>query len=254
MTRSSAHFQTALAARVGHQELPLLAADSLSIPRYLVLLNDTTWKWAMNPDPRVRYEYRLLWNTVLAWLVGEEAEGFRLTIDPEPMADRPGFTRIMVRPRNPAALPALRDVTLRFEADGRRSTLPVRFEEDAWVGVCPPPDELPAIVWLQAEARYRDDTWRSQRRPLLLPGDAIEFGTTRPSPELLAELAADPKRTAYATDAMGVLKALMRPPEARAPEPQVRDRSPRAELLLAVLLVLLLAVEWLVERTLDQRS
>ncbi len=243
---------TLFEAQVGQQRYPLVAADDPAAPARLVMLGDTTWKWAMHPEAAVRYQYRLFWNVLFAWLLGEQGERQPLLLETIESDDPEVAAIIRVQPRDLAALAGLQETSLEITIGEETRTLPLTRDGDAFTYDLPLPDELPAAIYLQAHAIHRGDAWRSERRPIVASGDGAEILDTAPQPDILRALAGEPKRFAFAGEAAPVLRAMIRPLDIDLPRPPVRQRNRQRELLLAVIAFLVVALEWTIERRLHE--
>jgi hypothetical protein len=242
-----------LAVDAAGQRYPLLLADQLAAPTAVVMLADTTWKWALSPVAEQRYQYRLFWNTLFAWLVDDEATRHQLVLETAPAADGQPATELTVAPRQLELLPALRQVAIAIAAAEATETVAPTRGAEGFTYRLPHPAELPALLWLHATAQYQDDAWQSARRPLVVTAPQAEFVPVAAQPARLALLASNPELAFTQPGAEALVQRLLRPREGHLPPAQARERRTREELLIAAAIVLLLAGEWWLERRLKER-
>jgi hypothetical protein len=248
----------------GDASYPLLVADDLDQPTCLVLTSDVTWKWGLNPDPRVRSDYHAFWRVLLNWATGGPDPQHELQITFEPRPDARDLSRIKVSYPNPGTAQGLSDVKLQVRRGQEQASVPVRdftaaaaggTGSGAWVCEWGNPYPRPVVVWFRATAQSGGRELNSADTPLLLPADSAELLDTRPQPERLQALVAHREtQFAPAGAAEPVLRKLLDDLQPPARERAVRRRDWHRELLFAAIIVLLLGAEWALERTLKERS
>ena len=248
----AAKAQLVLGARSGGGIVPVLVADSLSDPRFVVLLAEATWKWALNPRPEARKTYRALWSALIGWLRRKGGDENLLALRVRPGREGESEVEGWVAPaerREGARLERLR-IRVDGEAKGIESMpggeggrYPFRLRLDAR------PDG--GAVWLQALAELDGKDAESERVPVVLAGSSAELRDVRPAPETLERQTTGEKGTfSWYPDRAGVIEGLFRPEAARSERWKVRKRERGREILLAGAAALLLALEWWLERRL----
>lgn len=240
--------RTLFVAEAGNREVPLLVTDSVAAPRYLVMLADTTWKWALSPAGEVRQQERIFWSRSFSWLLGEADQGAPLRLTFEEDAEVAGRTDVQILPRDPSAMAFLSGIVLEItDSEGTREVTPqsiqngFRYRYDH-------PRELPQVVWFHASGSYREERWESDRRPLALSTGGREWLQPLPQPQLLRAAVGQDGQAAYCDQVEDLLPRLFADPAAGTPPKLVRQRNQSRELLLGIVLALLLAVEWWFER------
>jgi hypothetical protein len=248
----AAKAEVVLGARSGGGVVPVLVADSLSEPHFVVLLAEATWKWALLPRPDARKAYRSLWTALIEWLRKKGGDEQLLVLRARPGSEGEAEVEGWVAPagrRDGARLEGLR-ILVDGEArgiepmpggEGGRHPFRLRFEAR--------PDG--GAVWLQALAELDGKEAASERVPVVLAGISAEFRDVRPAPETLERQTTGEKGTfSWYPDRAGVIDGLFRPEAARSERWKVRKRERGREILLAGAAVLFLALEWWLERRL----
>lgn len=240
-----------LTIQTGKGAYPLLMADKGSQPSYVVFLAETTWKWALHPDPRTRGQYRALWGATFNWLLGEAGTPYDLALGfgPDPESQR--HTLVELTATLPDALAELKRPTIEVLAPWRAKLPKPRLEGEALVQRFEDPADRPLVVWFQASGEHRGRQLESQRTPLLLEMNAREQLDTRTHPELLRRLVRERDANfAFHADSKRVVATLLKSLERAAEKNEVRLRNTPLELLLTGFVALLLGLEWFVERRL----
>ncbi len=239
----------------GKQSSPLLAADRLDEPRQLVLLSDTTWKWGLHPDPRVRNDYRTFWRVLMNWVIGGPGQEYELAIDFEPNPRREGRTLVKITHPHAETLRGLKNLRLRSRQANMSRTVSPSWRENAWVYDWEDPKTRPAVVWFKASAKSAARELQSIERPRLFKVESQELLDTRAHPERLKALVQKPDiRYAPAGQSQALIKRLLDEFEEPQHHVTVRRRNWHDELTFCVIIVLLLSVEWLVERALKEKT
>jgi len=234
-------------AELGAARYPLLLDAAKS--GYNVVTADTTWKWALHPEPAVRAQYVAFWSAVLRHCLGEPSDTDGLKIEFEPVPGAPARTRVHVR-RHPAVAPRLlRGVALEIDGPAGRRQVEPAPAAPAYAYLYAHRPEQPYVAWFRAHATTDDATVHSPRTPLLVQPDMLEFQRPMPQPELLKALtAAHPERYAAAPTAGDVIEELLEFSVGAAEPPRRTRRDTPREAALAGCLLLLLSVEWWLER------
>ncbi len=251
LTRSA---ETAFSISSGLKRYPFLIADRLESPRQLVLLSDTTWKWGLHPDPKVRSDYKAFWRLIMNWLVGDPSQNFELDLDLEAMPEQKDATRVVVAHPNPETSRSLQNVRLEIRCGDERDSARPLAVDDRWVLQWPNRKDRPAVVWFRASARSGARTLSSTDKPLLLPITSQELFDTRAQPEKLKALVGNAEeKFAVAGKEDALLKRLLDEFEEPDHQVAVRRRRPLRELIFAAIAVLLVGLEWLIERHLKAK-
>ena len=252
MTRDAVPVFSAIS---GSREYPLLLSNSLQRPRSLVLLSDTTWKWGLHPNPRVRSDYKAFWRVLMNWLVGDQGEAFELDIEFSPGSEDDDTTRVLVRHPNAETTRTMKKVSLQVRQGADSKQMSMKLDADAWVKNLANPKERPAIVWYRANGSIGTRNLQSIERPYLLPAASQELFDTRARPETLQALVANKdEHFAVAGKEEAMLRRLMDAFDTPGRSVQVRQRNSTQELIFAAIIVLLVGLEWLIERTLKARA
>lgn len=247
--------QAVLQLRLGETLHPLLVADDLAAPRRLVFLSDASWKWAVAPEPRLRQEYRQLWNGIFAWLLGDESGDNELELEFSPDSADPAATIVQAAPRDPQLAGKLEAVRIEVGPGPGATGLPLRADGAVYRGRFVPPPERPAVFWFRGVARYADRELHSLRTPLLLQSSSAELLDTYLHPEKLSCLTADPRtQFGFYSERQALVQRLLRSLEHQPVRREARLRNPSRELSLAAIVVILIGIEWFCERRFKHRA
>ncbi len=77
---------------------PLVVVDSITSPRFQVVLTDVTWKWARSPNHETRRDYERFWTAGLDWLTQTSRSAAPLVLELQPREGPGNEVRGWVRP------------------------------------------------------------------------------------------------------------------------------------------------------------
>lgn len=234
---------------------PLLVADSLAEPRWLVVLTDTTWKWALCPWSDVRSGYEVIWSTCLDWLVRHAPDGSPLRLEIEPRDDEDAEVRGRVRSAARPGDAAIESCRVTITRDGKPDDSPVEVTvEPGATGATfrltlDPRTSEPGVLWLEARATVDGHPVVSERVPVVWQPSRRETLDVRPREDLLARCTTgEAGSLAWHDRSDETIRALLDDAPAPPSVHRTESRDPSAELLLALLGFACLAAEWWVER------
>ena len=240
-----------LEAAGGNVVFPFAVSDDQREPRTLVVLGDSMWRWSMSPKASIRACYAVAWRQFLSLLSEEGAGELGLELS---LASAPG-TDVGIAVRVPASVPDPRRLHVEVklsQGEGPASRQSLVFDDArGFFAGSAKYTALGEVLWVHAVARGGGETYRSERKPVFREAFRREHALTVPSMESVRGIATDPgSGSSSAEGAEEVVAKLLE----ELPVPPVsvgeHERSFRLEMLLAVLLVLLLGLEWGIERTL----
>lgn len=232
---------------------PVLLADHPQQPTVALLLLDDTWRWRLGHDAAARTGYETFWRVLLDWLVQEEQT--ELELSAQLSAPPENRVRFLVRAA-PSIRPELpKSLTIRLElpAGGQREvSAPYVAEAQGFVAETDY-DAPGQVQWAQATARLVNRTLTSERVPVFRELAVAEY--ERPIPDLAVCRAVATTAAGSGTreDAERIVGAML---DSLPQDPQFshRERSFRREAVMAGLIALALALEWLLERTVLRRK
>ena len=241
--------RTPLLVQLGNSTQPLLIANPDDAADYVVVTVDTTWKWALHPEPAVRLQYGEFWRSALQWCLGDHPDSVPLSVAFDAGADSAGFTDVRVRCRRPADLPRLGAVSLEIDdTDGVERVRP----EPASAGYSHRYSHAaaqPYVAWFKATAALGEARIASERTPLLVDRNRLEWAYPMPRPDLMAAMTREQsERFGDAAAADAVIRELLAFCDPGVEPPAQRQRHESTEASLAVLILLVLGAEWWLER------
>jgi hypothetical protein len=227
----------------------VLVADNPREPHTAALLLDDTWRWRLSHDAQSRAGFDTFWRLVLDWLLPEEQSDLELTAELAPMPDTAVRLELRASDELMAGLPPTLAAVIRGPGDMDERQVKMQLDGSQGVYVGETTYETPGeIQWVHAEARVNGRVYRALRVPIFREETVREHERPVPDVGVCRALATDPDRGGGTMeDAEQIVRNMLdRLP--RAPELSRRERSFSREALLAGLVALALAVEWLLER------
>ncbi|MCK5805664.1 MAG: hypothetical protein KAI66_22720 [Lentisphaeria bacterium] len=239
----------------GNMALPFVVSDDRYEPRTLVVLGDSTWRWSMSPNASIRACYAAVWQHLISLLSGKGSEelDLELALSSLPSTD----VTITVRPPPSIADPRTLHVEVELAQGGgtaSRQALIFDISRGCFTGSAG--YTVPGVVlWVRAMGCGDGQTCRSERKPVFREAFRSEHAVTVPSISAVRGIATDSALGASAMEgAKEVVGKLLQELPEPPPPVRKRERSFRLEMVLAGLLVVLLGIEWGVERLLPTRD
>ena len=236
----------AVSGGAGGEVRPLLATQRYGLGRSMIFAGEASWRWRMM-RPATDSTHELVWRQLARWLAAGAAE--RIEIPPISAA-LPGTTEsigIMVRDEEFKPIGDA-EVTLRVkEPGGQERSLPGALADpregrySAAVRL-----DQPGVYTMTADVRRGSQSLGSTTRPTLVGGADIELSEPRLNEEVLRRIADATRGQYIRADAVSSLPGLLRQSEVGRPPTEMRDIWHNGFSL--VLIVALLAAEWLVRR------
>jgi len=240
--------RTLLRLHAGGESYPLLVASPSKAPLSVVLLTDTTWKWALSSDVSARRECDRVFASFLRGVADARLDTRALHLEFQDMPER-GSTMVRVHPSDPSRTPDLRKVRLRITRGDKQEEVEPLKGTDGWFHHLERED---SVVWVEAVASLAGKATSSFRKPLEPAPYPHEFDDTMLHPEVISSLAGRiAGREAKHGHHEETLEAMLDRLQPREPlrTRDTRRNLPR-ELMLAFFLLGLLGAEWYVERRL----
>lgn len=246
------------AARADGELLPLLVTDSVLAPKFVVLLTDTTWKWARHREGSVRRDYESFWSACLEWLGDRGPQESPILLELETADEIEEEIRGWVRASPDHEGTPLLDCRVVVHAGGQKVEVSTEWSERhrfryRWQR---PDPTTPAsgIVWLQAFASLNGKDVASERVAVAFNRDLEELSRVEPEPGVLEQYTTgEGESFAWFPGRSAVIDALLRTEAAPIRTTLARRRAPFWEFSLALLVFLCLGVEWWFERRLRRK-
>ena len=234
----------------GNTALPLLVADSTTTPTCLVLLADTTWKWARHPERRVRRAYEDWWFGCIDWLSRSDGKESPLVLELEDPGEGSNEVRGWLVPAPSHRDAKLRDCRITITSSAgvtHVTTVPQHgrhtFQRQVLLDS--------GILWVQGSATLDGRPVSTPRVPVARHRELAELRNLQADPALLRRYTTREENTfAGFPDREPVLDSLVRADASTVSEYRTRSRDSFWELLLATLVVMAFAGEWWLERRL----
>ncbi|OVE77945.1 hypothetical protein BVX99_01055 [bacterium F16] len=245
---------TLLESSMDMRRYPLLVTDSADTPRKFVMLTRSSWRWGLSPKSDIRSSFRAFWRRIMSMAISINRTDYPLEL--KISNNQTGNNTVMVSvSHETAGLTAdLQAVSLSVRHDARKIKYTPTFGDGEWTAQCPLPSDRPSIIWFQADAQLNSQRLASPLKPMVFNPDGLEFSDTLPHPERLQAVVrnsnldyADASRAIPVIDR--AINSLRRAPVRH----HVRHREWGRELIVAGIIVLLVSLEWLLERRFKER-